>query len=239
MGDRLYLDDPYLREFDAEIRASAEGGLELSCTCFYPGGGGQPPDRGTVTLGGETVPVSNVHEDDAGRLWHAVSRPMPVGAIVRGTIDWAFRYALMRHHALLHVVNTIALRLFGGTMTGAQLGAERSRIDFKVPSLARDDLPAFEAAVNEVIARDLVITSAVIHETEYRQRPLLRRTLNVEPPIVDGKVRIVEIASFDAQACGGTHVHSTREIGAARIEKLDNKGKDNKRVYWSLATPGA
>ena len=124
-------------------------------------------------------------------------------------------------------------------MTGAQLGAERSRIDFKVPSLARDDLPAFEAAVNEVIARDLVITSAVIHETEYRQRPLLRRTLNVEPPIVDGKVRIVEIASFDAQACGGTHVHSTREIGAARIEKLDNKGKDNKRVYWSLATPGA
>jgi misacylated tRNA(Ala) deacylase len=119
-------------------------------------------------------------------------------------------------------------------MTGCQLGAGRSRIDFRLSAFARDQLPELEGHVNEVIARDLFVTSSVIDEDEYRQRPELVRTLNVAPPVIEGKVRIVTMAGFDAQACGGTHVHSTAEIGPARLVKFDNKGKDNKRFYWEL-----
>jgi misacylated tRNA(Ala) deacylase len=118
-------------------------------------------------------------------------------------------------------------------MTGCQLGPDRSRIDFKV-TLAREQLPELEARTNEVIARRLDVTSSSIDEDEYRRRPELVRTLKVAPPIIDGEVRIVTIAGFDAQACGGTHVHSSTEIGRARLVKFDNKGKDNKRLYWEL-----
>ena len=119
-------------------------------------------------------------------------------------------------------------------MTGCQLGPDQSRIDFKLPAFTRDQLPELEARVNEVIVRGHSVTSSAIDEEEYRGRPELVRTLNVVPPVVDGKVRIVTMAGFDAQACGGTHVHSTTEIGRARLVKFDNKGKDNKRFYWRL-----
>lgn len=237
MTERLYLDDPYERAFDAEVLATEEDWCALSRTLFHPGGGGQLPDRGTLTPAsvGEPLDVRAVREDDAGRVWHQLDRPLPPGTRVRGLIDWPFRHALMRHHALMHVVNTIAREQFDGIITGVQLGADRSRIDFRLPAFSREQLPAFEQAVNAVIACDLAISSSVITEAEFHRRPELIRTLNVLPPIVDGQVRIVEIATFDAQACGGTHVHSTAEIGAARIVKFDNKGKDNKRFYWELA----
>jgi misacylated tRNA(Ala) deacylase len=102
-----------------------------------------------------------------------------------------------------------------------------------------NQLPQLEALVNEVISRDCAVTSSSISEEELKQRPELIRTLNVLPPAVDGRVRIVTIAGFDVQACGGTHVHSTREIGAAKIEKFDNKRKENKRFYWRLTPPVA
>ncbi|MCU1276977.1 MAG: Ser-tRNA(Ala) deacylase, partial [bacterium] len=193
-----------------------------------------PHDRGQLVAGGETLAVVAVRQDDAGAIWHDVARALAVGAAVRGVIDWPFRHALMRHHALLHIVNTVAQQHFGGVITGAQIGPERSRIDFKLTDFARERIGDFEARVNEVIARDLPLRASVISEDEYRRRPELIRTLNVLPPIVDGRVRIVGIEGFDEQACGGTHVHSTREIGRARVVKFDNKGRDNKRFYWSL-----
>jgi misacylated tRNA(Ala) deacylase len=134
----------------------------------------------------------------------------------------------------LHIVNALARDRYGGVMTGCQLGPDRSRIDFKLPAFARDQLAELEARVNEVIARSLSVSASVIDEDEYRRRPELVRTLNVTPPVTDGKVRIVTMAGFDAQACGGTHVHSTAESGRSRVVKFDNKGKDNKRFYWQL-----
>jgi misacylated tRNA(Ala) deacylase len=235
MTSRLYLDQAYQREFDAEVLACSDGWFTLSQTAFHPGGGGQPHDRGELLVAGEPLAIRAIREDDAGALWHSVGRDLEPGTAVRGVIDWPFRYALMRHHALLHVVNTVALRELGGVITGAQIGPERSRIDFKLAQFAREQIADFEQRVNDVIGRGLAVCSSVISEEEFRRRPELIRTLNVLPPIVDGTVRIVEIAGFDAQACGGTHVHSTSEIGAARVEKFDNKGKDNKRFYWVLA----
>lgn len=232
--ERRYLTDPYERECDAVVLASEGGCCTLSRTLFHPGGGGQPHDRGTLLLRGEHLPVTVVREDDQGRVWHDVGRDLEKGVSVRAVLDWPLRYALMRHHALMHVVNTVALQHLGGVMTGAQLGTDRSRIDFRLPGFAREQMGGFQMLVNEIIGRDLPISSSIISEEEFRGRPELVRTLNVLPPIVDGTVRVVEIRGFDAQACGGTHVHTTREIGQARIVKFDNKGKDNKRFYWEL-----
>lgn len=235
MDTRLYLEDPYLREFDAEVLECADGWCLLSRTAFYPGGGGQPCDRGRLLLRGEAVGVAAVREDDAGRLWHRIERELAAGEAVRGAIDWPYRHALMRHHGLMHVVNTVARQRFGGAITGVQIGPDRSRIDFRLAGFARDQISELETRVNEVLERRLPVRSSTIEEEEFRRRPELVRTLNVLPPVVDGKVRIVTIEGFDAQACGGTHVHSTGEIGRARVARFDNKGKDNKRFYWELA----
>jgi len=232
--DKLYLDDPYLREFEAEVLGSSDGWCTLSRTAFYPGGGGQPPDRGELRLRDGVAQVSAVREDEAGRVWHCLGRDLPAGEAVRGALDWPYRHALMRHHGLLHIVNTVARAELDGVITGAQIGPDRSRIDFKLPSFSREQVPELERRVNEVITSDLPLTSQVIGEEEFRRRPELVRTLNVLPPVVDGAVRIVMIAGFDAQACGGTHVHRTGEIGRARVAKLDNKGRDNRRFYWEL-----
>jgi misacylated tRNA(Ala) deacylase len=228
---RLYLDDSYLREFDSEVVACRDGWCRLAATAFHPGGGGQPCDRGRLVVAGESVELTSVREDDAG-VWHETARPLGERDAVHGVLDWAHRHLVMRHHALLHVVNALALRELGARITGAQIGPGRSRIDLQLVDFTRERIPAFEASVNDVIARDLALTATTVGEDELRRRPELIRTVNVRPPVVDGQVRVVEIAGFDAQACGGTHVHSTGEIGRARIARFDNKGKDNKRLYW-------
>jgi misacylated tRNA(Ala) deacylase len=235
MTIRLYLEDAYRREFDARVIASADGWWALSQSAFYPGGGGQPPDRGHLAVAGEPIQVTDIREDaDGQRLWHRVDRDAAEGTSAHGALDWPYRHALMRHHALMHVVNTVARRHWGGMITGVQLGAERSRIDFRIPDAGREQVAVLEAAVNAALAEPRAIESATISEADYRGRPDLIRTLNVFPPVVDGRVRVVTIAGFDTQACGGTHVHSTQEIGLARILKTENKGRDNKRFYWTL-----
>jgi misacylated tRNA(Ala) deacylase len=232
--ERLYLDDAYQREFDADVVARDGAWCRLSRTLFYPGGGGQPADRGQLRWDGGAAEVATVREDDAGCVWHQVGDGA-LPAAIHGVLDWPYRYTLMRYHGLMHVVNAIARAHFGGVITGVQIGAEQSRIDFRLPDFAREKLPDFEALVNAVITRDLPVAPSTITEEEFRARPELVRTLNVAPPVVDGQVRIVSIQDFDEQACGATHVHATGEIGSAQILRFDNKGKDNKRLYWKLA----
>ena len=234
MTSKLYLADSYLREFDATVLETADGWLALSATAFFPRGGGQPPDRGHLVFAGRCFEVTDVREDDTGRVWHRVEAADSVGGAVRGVIDWPYRYALMRHHGLMHVANAVAFRHLGGIITGVQIGAERSRIDFKLPGFSREGIPEFERLVNDALGRTTPVTCGTISEGEFHRRPELVRTLNVLPPVVDGRVRVVEMEGFDAQACGGTHVRSTEEIGTARIERFENKGKHNKRFYWVL-----
>ena len=229
MAVKLYFEDPYRRAFEAEVVACADGWCTLSRTVFHPVGGGQPAGevRGDDPL---------VVHADAGEVWHQVGCELAAGTVVHGELDWPWRYGLMRAHALMHVVNTVARDRFGGVITGVQLGPERSRIDFKLARFTREQIPELEERVNEVMARGLPLTSSTITEEEFHRRPELVRTLDVKPPILDGHVRIVEIVGFDAQACGGTHVHATSEIGRARVVRFDNKGKDNKRFYWELSS---
>lgn len=236
MAVKLYLEDAYQRAFDAEVVASADGWCAFSRTAFYPGGGGQPADRGQLTVGDDVLAVDGVREDDAGDVWHHVGCELATGTRVHGELDWPWRYGLMRAHALMHVVNTVARDQLGAVITGVQLGPERSRIDFKLAGFTREQIPELQERVNAVLARGQAVTSSTIDEMEFQRRPELVRTLDVKPPVIDGRVRVVEIVGFDVQACGGTHVHAMSEVGHARIVKFDNKGKDNKRFYWELAT---
>ena len=215
--------------------ACRDGWYRLATTAFHPGGGGQPCDRGQLVVAGEPSEVTAVREDaDDGEIWHATARALAEGQPVHGVLDWAHRHAVMRHHALLHVVNAIALRELGARITGAQIAAGHSRIDLQIAEFSRELLPRLEEQVNAVIARDLALTATTVPAGDLERRPELVRTVNVRPPVVDGTVRVVEIAGFDAQACGGTHVHATGEIGRARLARFENKGKSNKRLYWEL-----
>ncbi len=143
----------------------------------------------------------------------------------------------MRHHTLLHIVNAVVLADYSGLITGVQIGEEQSRIDFALQEFGRGQMSALEARVNEVMGRSLPVDACVVSEAEFRERPELIRTAIVAPPVVDGAVRVVRIKGFDAQACGGTHVRNTRELGEGRILRFQTKGTKNKRLYVGLRVP--
>ena len=149
-------------------------------------------------------------------------------------VDAARRTALARYHTVLHVLNTIAQRDYGAWMTGAQIGLDYSRIDFKWEGFTPAVCAEVEAKVNAELAADRRLVAYWLTEAEFASRPELLRTLEVRPPVHEGRVRVVAIEGFDAQACGGTHVHSTGELGRFSIVKTDNKGKINRRFYVKL-----
>jgi misacylated tRNA(Ala) deacylase len=235
---RLYLQDDHCFEIDARIVAIKEDALAFDQTCFYPGGGGQPADEGSVSLpSGELLKIVSLYADADEIIWHiSQSPPSPniCGQSCRLSVDKARRLALMRYHTVLHVLNTIALRDYGGWITGVQIGTDYSRIDFKLDGFSAAMRAELEEKVNGVLEGNHVLKSYHISEQEFRKRDDLLRTLRVEPPVSHGRVRVVEIEGFDAQACGGTHVSTTSEVGRFSIFRSENKGKVNKRLYVRL-----
>jgi misacylated tRNA(Ala) deacylase len=234
---RLYLTDDHLLEHDAAVVAVTPDGLACDRSCVYPGGGGQPPDHGWIDVGGGTLAITGARADANGVVWHVTaSPPAPdlAGRTVRLRVDAARRLALTRYHTVLHVLNTLALRDYGGIITGVQIGVDYSRIDFKLEALSPALCAELETKVNAVLAGDHALRSYTIPAAEFRARDDLRRTLEAEPPVVDGRVRVVEIAGFDAQACGGTHVPTTAALGRFTITRTENKGRINKRLYVTL-----
>jgi Ser-tRNA(Ala) deacylase AlaX len=220
----------------------SENSLAFDQTCFYPGGGGQPPDEGSVKLmSGEVLEIVSVHVDSEELVWHVSQSNPPaniVGQFARLFLNKERRLALMRYHTALHVLNTIALRHYSGWITGVQIGADYSRIDFKVEGFSAEMAAELEKEVNQVLQTHHVVKSYSIPEEEFRNRDELLRTLEKKPPVSHGQVRIVEIEGFDAQACGGTHVRATSEVGKFSIFRIENKGKINKRLYVRLDQPG-
>jgi misacylated tRNA(Ala) deacylase len=181
--------------------------------------------------------ILSVHADPDEILWHvSPSSPPPnlVGQPVRLILNRERRMALMRYHTALHVLNTIALREYGGWITGVQIGTDYSRIDFKLEGFTAAMGAELEKKVNAVLDGNHVLKSYSLSEEEFRKRGNLLRTLEVKPPVSQGRVRIVEIEGFDAQACGGTHVRATSEVGRVSIFRTENKGKINKRLYVRL-----
>ena len=235
---RLYLQDDHCFEADAIVVAVREDSVAVDRTCFYPGGGGQPPDQGTMRVrSGETLEIVSAHADADEVIWHTIPSPAPVnilGQPARLILDRDRRLALMRYHTVLHVLNTIALRDYSGWITGVQIGVEYSRIDFRVDGFSAATCAELESQVNAVLEENHALLSTYIPEEEFRKRDDLLRTLEARPPVSHGQVRVVEIQGFDAQACGGTHVRTTSEVGRFSIFRTENKGKINKRLYVRL-----
>jgi misacylated tRNA(Ala) deacylase len=243
--ERLYLKDSYCFKAEATVCAIQPDSLAFDRTCFYPGGGGQPPDEGSARLqSGELLVIGSAHADADEIIWHVFHTPPPpaiLGQSVQLVLNKVRRLTLMRYHTVLHILNTIALRDYQGWITGVQIGVDYSRIDFKLENFSAAVCAELEQKVNAVIAANHTIKSYAITEDEFHRREDLLRTLEVKPPISHGLVRVVEIEGFDAQACGGTHVHSTSEAGRFSIFRTENKGRINKRLYVRLeqvAQPG-
>jgi len=222
----LYLEDSYLKEFSSVVLKANDGRVVLKESAFYPGGGGQPCDTGVIIDGGKHI-VTNVFKD-GGDIVHAIEGDIAQGEEVKGIIDWERRYILMRMHTAAHLLSAIIHSKTGALITGNQLGVEQSRIDFSLEEFDRDRIQEYCEEANRLIAEGRMVK---IYFTDSLNAPtLLAKGL---PEGIE-KIRVVEIESIDTQADGGTHVKNIREIVGIEIKKIENKGKHNRRVYYTL-----
>lgn len=238
MTELLYQTDSYLQAFDARVTAVDETNraVLLDRTAFYPGGGGQPYDTGLLVADDVQFPVVRSRKAPEG-VWHALGgdAPLPlVGGAVRGMIDWARRYKLMRTHTAMHILCGVVFRDYGAQVTGGDMEPLDGRMDFEFESLTRDLVVVIEEAVNrEVQAKRDVRIEILPREEAFQIPDLIRTKINLLPPGIE-LVRTVEIVGLDLQADGGTHVRSTAEVGQMRISDYKSKGKINKRIYVHL-----
>ena len=232
MTEELFRDDAYARSCEAEVTAALEGRVCLDRTVFYCQGGGQPGDRGRLLLeGGAPLEVVDTVKD-GGRILHHLAEGslMPaVGASLVAEIDWPRRHRLMRMHSAMHLLCAAV----ACPVTGGQVGADRSRLDFDLQG-ASIDKDEIAERVATWIAEDRPIRFMWIDADELDARPELVKTMSVRPPRIGGRIRLVEIEGVDLQACGGTHVRSTGEIGAVSVGKIENKGRQNRRISLTL-----
>ena len=227
----LYASDAYLRSFDATVSSiTADGAVILDQTAFYPTGGGQPHDLGTLTWDGGSAQVVEVRKLGAEVIHRLEGQAPPVGTRVHGEVDWDRRYALMRHHTALHSMSGVIYQLFGATVTGGQMYPDRARMDFLLPDLSSERLRRIEERTNELLEEGHPVSIRFLPREEAFQIPdLIRTKANLLPEGIE-IIRVVNIEGVDQQADGGTHVANTREVGRVRITGSENKGKGNKRL---------
>jgi misacylated tRNA(Ala) deacylase len=239
MTELVFREDAYSRSCAACIVATDERGIRLDRTVFYPAGGGQPGDSGVLRLtSGETIAIVDTVKgelpDEVIHVPAPGTAPPARGAAIIADIDWARRHRLMRMHTCLHLLCAAV----PGAVTGGQVSDGRGRLDFDVPGSSLDK-DTIAAQLNELIAAGHDVTPRWISDEELAARPELVRTMSVKPPSGAGRVRLMEIAGsaglIDLQPCGGTHIRNTAEIGPVTIAKIENKGRQNRRVIVAFA----
>ena len=237
MTELLFRDDPYLREAAAVVLAhTEEGAIVLDRAIFYPTGGGQPGDSGLLIWDGGRLPIATAIKtaQNPVALLAAAVQPLPApGTPVMQHLDWERRYRHMRMHSALHLLSVVVPL----PVTGGQISENRGRLDFAMPEMPAS-VDALNEALNALVERDLPISTDWITEAELLAKPELVKTLRVQPPMGQGRVRLVRIGQgagqVDLQPCGGTHVARTGEIGHVEITKIENKGRQNRRFTLSL-----
>ncbi|MFN0090741.1 MAG: alanyl-tRNA editing protein [Acidimicrobiales bacterium] len=231
----LYLDDAYLRRFDAVVTARRDDAVALDRTAFYPTGGGQPHDVGELRWAGGGAPVDQAAKE-GDVVWHRLAGALPsVGEAVEGELDWPRRHALMRTHSALHVLCGVIWNEWGVAVTGGNMTPLAARMDFDF-----DPLPeGFAARVEELVKAEIAADRPIV--VEFLDRPaaladpaLIRTKVNLIPDSVT-RIRVVDIVGLDKQADGGTHVAATGEIGRFAVTKTESKGKLNKRVRIAVS----
>ena len=226
MSELLYLRDAYLREFDAQVTAVDGERVALDQTAFYPTGGGQPHDVGTLS----GVPVVDVGKE-GDVVWHTLDSAMPpASATVHGVVDWERRHQLMRTHSAMHVLCGVIWNEWGKAVTGGNMEPLEARMDFEFDPLPEGFAARVQELVNAEIAADRAIeVSFLPRGTALEDADLIRTKVNLIPESVK-EIRVVDIVGLDKQADGGTHVASTKEIGRFEVVKTESKGKGNKRL---------
>ena len=234
MTEPLYQHDAYLASFDAEVEGREPDGVVLDRSAFFPGGGGQPADVGVLEHDGAELPVLGVERRDGQAVLRLDGAPPPVGAKVRGRLDWERRFALMRTHTALHVLAGVIGRDHGALVTGGNMEPLKARMDFELAAISADFAEAVQAALHEEVAADRPVHVSFLSPREFAARPeLIRTKTNLLPPGLE-IVRVIDIEGLDRQADGGTHVARTGEVGAVHVVGHQSKGKGNKRLRIAL-----
>jgi len=235
MTELLFRDDAYARSCDARVLAVDGRGIRLDRTVFYPVGGGQLGDTGVLRLssGQSVMIVDTVKGEARDEVIHVAAPgsafPEP-GTELVAEIDWERRHRLMRMHTCLHLLCSVV----PGAVTGGQVSDGRGRLDFDVPGSSLDK-DAIASRLNALIIEGHPVGPRWITDAELAAQPELVRTMSVNPPSGAGRVRLMEISGVDLQPCGGTHVRNTAEIGPVAVAKIENKGKQNRRVILAFA----
>ncbi len=239
MTEHLYREDAYLRSSEATVsEITPEGGIILDRTCFYPNGGGQPGDCGSLELeDGTRIPVATtVYSKDRTQIVHVpaegtqLPEALNAGTKVIAHIDWETRYKRMRVHTALHLLSVV----LPFPVTGGQISDGTGRLDFDIPE-ATLDKEELTQKLQDLISGDHAITQEWITDEELESNPGLVKTMSVKPPMGSGRVRLIRIGTgIDLQPCGGTHVSQTAQIGKAAITKIEKKGRQNRRVRIQL-----
>jgi misacylated tRNA(Ala) deacylase len=237
MTEALFREDAYRAETEAVVSSSEPRGIVLDRTVFYPQGGGQGGDRGTLMLDdGAAIPiVSTIYDSDRATILHVPTEgaalPRP-GARVIARIDWELRYKRMRAHTALHLLSVVAPY----PVTGGSVGDAEGRLDFDSGEVVLDKAE-IGRRLNELIGLNAAVSQHWIADAELEANPSLIKTMSVKPPMGRGRVRLIAIEGLDLQPCGGTHVAHTGEIGRASVTGIEKKGKINRRVRIALGAP--
>jgi misacylated tRNA(Ala) deacylase len=235
MTEELFLKDAYLERFEAQVVGLNGREAILDRTAFYPGGGGQPADKGTLGIGPVRASVVDARRE-GGSIVHVLNTAIPdTVRELNGELDWERRYAHMRYHTALHVLSGIIWKAFGAKVTGGQMRPDRARMDFSFPGeWTAEVVGEIERLTNEALEEERPVRVYELPREEALKNPdLIRTQVNLVPERVK-TVRIVEIEGIDTQADGGTHVANTREVGALEITGHKSKGRHNKRVEFVL-----
>ena len=222
----LFIEDSYLKDFDATILNKDSNKIILDRTAFYAKSGGQPGDIGKIILNGKEINIIDTVYDNKQNILHVCenSNDLKIDEKIKGKINWEIRYKHMRMHTALHLLCS----LIPYDVTGGQISYEKSRLDFNADDKIEKE--EIENKINQLVKDDHEISYQWITLEELDNQPDLVRTMSVKPPRTNNKIRLVKIGSIDLQPCGGTHVKSTKEIGEIKIGKIENKGRMNRRV---------
>ncbi len=236
MTKLIYQKDSYLKTFTATVtRVREDGWIALDRSAFYPGGGGQPSDYGTLDSGEQCWQVPEVKKQ-ARTVWHAVqgAAAPAVGRPVFGALDWVRRFQLMRTHTAMHILCGVIWRDYGASVTGANMQPLRGRMDFEFKKMCSELVREIEKKINAEVAYAREVRVNILPRSEAFKIPdLIRTKINLLPEGIT-EVRTVEIVGLDLQADGGTHVANTAEVGAIRVVDYKSKGKINKRIIVEI-----
>lgn len=237
MTEEIYLEDSYAQKFESKVKEVNGRFIVLDRTAFYPQGGGQPSDKGTLkSQDGELYEVNFVNKM-GNKIMHEVDKEgLNEGQIVHGEIDWNRRHRFMRYHTAAHILSAIVHKNTNALITGNQISETKARIDFNLENFDREKIDDYINEANHIIDKHLPVNVELMSREKAFEIPSIVKLKKFIPEAIK-EIRVVSIEGIDQQACAGTHVSNTKEIGSIELINAENKGKDNRRIYFLLSEP--